>query len=176
MVKCRPSIGATNGATFYTYDDLVPSYDILLIGESRMTLSRHRILVTLRWILTFLFVGGLSLAILDEAVRIFRARNNKEGTQVNGFALYGRVLTSNGAVKTSSFSKKEPGWEFIEFYRHGFECEFWRFRKQGNWEKELGRKLRERPEDRSLLQLPLVRYECGPYDMLYPAGQGWGLF
>jgi hypothetical protein len=141
-----------------------------------MALSRRRILITLKWLLTFLFVGGLSLAILDEAVRVFRARTNKEGTQVNGFALYERVLTPHAVVKNVSSSRKEPGWEFIEFYRHSFECEFWRFRKQGNWEKQLGRKLRERPEDRSLLQLPLVRYECGPYEMLYPAGQGWGLF
>jgi hypothetical protein len=141
-----------------------------------MALPRHRILVTLKWVLTFLFVGGLSLAILDQAVRIFRARYNKEGAQVYGFALYEKVLTPHTIVKNPSFSKKESGWEFIEFYRHSFECEFWRFRKQGNWENELGRKLRERPEERSLLQLPLVRYECGPYRRLYPAGQGWGLF
>jgi len=141
-----------------------------------MALTRHRILVILRWILTFLFVGGLSLAILDQAVTIFRANHNKEGTRVNGFALHDKVLTPHSSVKNPSSSNKEPGWEFIEFYRHGFECEFWRFRKQGNWEKELARKLRERPEDRSLLQLPLVRYECGPHDMLYPAGEGWGLF
>jgi hypothetical protein len=141
-----------------------------------MKLSRRRILVSLKWLLTFLFVGSISLAIVDQAVRVFRARQNKEGTQVNGFALYERTLTPNALAKNPSFSKKEPGWEFIEFYRHSFECEFWRFRKQGNWEKELARKLRERPEDRSLLQLPVVRYECGAYDMLYPAGQGWGLF
>src|SRR5919109_2411125 len=143
---------------------------------NRMKLSRHGTLVVLKWSLTFVFVGGLSLAILDQAVRVFRARNNNEGTQVNGFALYERVLSSNGAVKNSASSGREPGWEFIDFYRHGFECEFWRFRKQGNWEKELARKLRERPEDRSLLQLPVVRYECGPHHILYPAGQGWGLF
>jgi hypothetical protein len=141
-----------------------------------MALTRHRILVVLKWLLTFLFVGGLSLAILDQAVRVFRAGHNNEGTQVKGFALYEKVLTPHSIVKNPSFSKKEPGWEFLEFYRHSFECEFWRFRKQGKWEKELGRKLRERPEDSSLLQQPLVRYECSPYDMLYPAGEGWGLF
>jgi hypothetical protein len=141
-----------------------------------MTLSKKSILATLKWLLLFLFVGGLTLAVLDQAVRAFRARYNTEGTQVNGFALYEKVLTPHSIVRNPSFSKKEPGWEFMEFYRHGFECEFWRFRKQGNWEKELGRKLRERPEEKSLLQLPLVRYECGPYRILYPAGQGWGLF
>jgi hypothetical protein len=141
-----------------------------------MALPRHRILVILRWLLTFLCVGGLSLAILDQTVRVFRAHHNKEGTQVNGFALYEKALSPHSIVKNLSFSKKEPGWEFMEFYRHSFECEFWRFRKQGNWEKELGRKLRARPEERSLLELPLVRYQCGPSHMLYPAGQGWGLF
>jgi hypothetical protein len=141
-----------------------------------MTLSKKSIFVTLKWLLMLLFVGGLVLAILDEALRAFRARYNKEGTMVNGFALYEKTRQSPPNVKNWSFQKKEPGWEFIEFYRHKFECEFWRFRKQGNWEKELGRKLRERPEEKSLLQLPLVRYECGPYRMLYPAGQGWGLF
>lgn len=144
--------------------------------NSNMALPRHRILVSLKWLLLFLFVGSLSLAILDQAVTVFRARHNTEGTQVNGFALYEKVLIPQSIVKNPSFSKEEPGWEFVEFYRHGFECEFWRFRKQANWEKELGRKLRERPEEKSLLQLPLIRYECGPYQMLYPAGQGWGLF
>jgi hypothetical protein len=141
-----------------------------------MTLSKKSIFVTLKWLLMLLFVGGLTLAILDEALRVFRARYNKEGTMVNGFALYEKTLSSPPNVKNWSFSKKELGWDFVEFYRHKFECEFWRFRKQGNWENELGRKLRERPEEKSLLQLPLVRYECGPSRMLYPAGQGWGLF
>lgn len=141
-----------------------------------MALARHRIVVILRWVLTFLFVGGLSLAILDQTVRFFRARYNKAGTQVNGFALYEKVLSPHSVVKNPSSSKKEPGWESIEFYRHKFECEFWRFRKQGNWEKELGRKLRARPDERSLLELPVVRYECGPSQFLYPAGEGWGLF
>jgi hypothetical protein len=141
-----------------------------------MAFPRHRILVILKWLLTFLFVGGLSLAILDQTVRLFRARHNKEGAQVNGFALYEKVLSPHSIVEDPSFSKNEPGWEFMEFYQHSFECEFWRFRKQGNWEKELARKLRARPEDRSLLQMPLVRYQCGPYHMLYPAGRGWGLF
>ncbi|TMA92768.1 MAG: hypothetical protein E6J74_20220 [Deltaproteobacteria bacterium] len=141
-----------------------------------MTLSKKRIFVALKWLLLFLFVGGLALAILDEAVRAFRALKNKEGTMVNGFALYEKALHSPPNVKNGSFPKKELGWEFVEFYRHNPECEFWRFRKQRNWENELGRKLRERPEEKSLLQLPLVRYECGPYRTLYPAGQGWGLF
>ena len=141
-----------------------------------MPLSKKSIFVALKWLLLFLFVGGLALAMLDEALRAFRARQNKEGTMVNGFALYEKALHSPPNVKNGSFPKKELGWEFVEFYRHNPECEFWRFRKQRNWENELGRKLRERPEEKSLLQLPLVRYECGPYRMLYPAGQGWGLF
>jgi hypothetical protein len=141
-----------------------------------MALPRHRILVILKWLLTVLFVGGLALAILDETVRAFRAGYNKEGTMVDGFAIYERALSSHPTVKDWSLPKKESGWEFVEFYQHGFECEFWRFRKQRKWENELGRKMRERPEDKSLGQLPLVRYECGPHRMLYPAGQGWGLF
>jgi|SRR6266498_3828770 len=123
-----------------------------------MPLSKKSIFVALKWLLLFLFVGGLALAMLDEALRAFRARQNKEGTMVNGFALYEKALHSPPNAKTWSLSKKEPGWEFVEFYR---------------------------PEEKSLLQLPpeftfevvsLVRYECGPYRMLYPAGQGWGLF
>jgi hypothetical protein len=141
-----------------------------------MTLSKKRIFIALKWLLLFLFIGGVTLAILNEALRAFRALRNREGTMVNGFALYEKALHSSPNVKNGSFLKKELGWEFVEFYRHNPECEFWRFRKQRNWENELGRKLRERPEEKSLLQLPLIRYECGPYRMLYPAGQGWGLF
>jgi len=140
-----------------------------------MTLSRKTIFVSLKWFLLFLFVGGLTLAILDQALRIFRARYNKEGTTVDGFALYEKPLTSHPGVKNWSLPDKGSG-EFVEFYRHKFECEFWRFRKQNNWENELARKLRERPEDKSLLPLPIVRYECGPSSKRYPAGQGWGLF
>jgi hypothetical protein len=141
-----------------------------------MPLSKKSIFVALKWLLMVLFVAGITLAILDEALRAFRARYNKEGTLVNGFALYEKARQASPNVKTGALSKKELGWDFVEFYRHNLECEFWRFRKQRNWENELGRKLRERPEEKSLLQLPLVRYECSPYRMLYPAGQGWGLF
>ena len=141
-----------------------------------MTLSKKSLFVTLKWVLLFLFVGGLTLAILDEALRLFRAGYNKEGTMVDGFALYEKNLTSDANLKTPPVPNKESGWEFVEFYRHKFECEFWRFRKQNDWENQLGRKLRERPEDKSLLHLPMVRYACGASSKRYPAGQGWGLF
>jgi hypothetical protein len=47
-----------------------------------MTLSKKSIFVALKWLLMVLFVAGITLAILDEALRAFRARYNKEGTLV----------------------------------------------------------------------------------------------
>jgi len=141
-----------------------------------MTVSRRQIFVNLKRFLLVLFVVGLTLAIVDEGLRVFRARQNKEGTIVYGFALYEKALASPTSVKNWSSLKNDPNWEFVEFYQHKFECELWRFRRQGNWEDERKRKLRARPDDKSLWQLPVVRYECGPSRKRYEAGQGWGLF
>lgn len=141
-----------------------------------MTVSRRQIFVTLKWFLVSLFVVGLTLAIVDEGLRVFRARQNNEGTIVYGFGLYEKALTSPASVKNWSSLKEDSSWEFVEFYQHKFECELRRFRKQGNWEDERKRKLRARPDDKSLWQLPVVRYECGPSRKRYEAGEGWGLF
>jgi len=138
-------------------------------------MSQRHIFVTLKWFLMFLFVAGLTLVIVDGALRVFRALGNKEGTIVYGIALYEKALTSPANVKNWSSLNEDPSWEFVEFYQHKFECELWRSRKQSNWEDERKRKLRARPDDKSLWHLPVIRYECGPSRKLYEAGQGWGL-
>lgn len=141
-----------------------------------MAVSRRQISVHLKRVLLTLFVMGLTLAIVDQGLRVFRARQNKDGTIVYGFALYEKSLTSSASVKNWSSLKEDPGWEFVEFYQHKFECELWSFRRQSDWEDERKRKLRARPDDKSLWHLPVVRYECGPSRKRYEAGEGWGLF
>jgi hypothetical protein len=138
---------------------------------------------TLKWVLTGLFVGGVIVAILDEGLRVLRARQNTKGTIVYGFALYEKDLPSpQGLEKIMEnwpFPKKAPGWEYVEFYQHKFECEFWRSRKQSKWIDERKMKLKTQPNEKPIWQddqLPVHRYECGPSRMLYGAGQGWGLF
>lgn len=134
---------------------------------------------TLKWTLIVLFVGGFFLSMTSEAFRFLRARYNTQGTIVHGFALYEKRLPTapSKTVENWPLPKKVSGWEYVEFYQHKFECEFWRSRKQSNWEDDRERKLRTKPEpvwhpD----ELPVDRYQCAPSGMSYGAGEGWGLF
>jgi hypothetical protein len=138
---------------------------------------------TLKWVLMGLFVDGLIVTILDEGLRILRARNNTKGTIVYGFALYEKDLplprVMEKIIRNWPFPNKVPGWEFVEFYQYNIECEFWRSRKQSKWETERQMKLKTQPKEKPIWQddeLPVLRYECGPSRMLYRGGQGWGLF
>ncbi|MDO8700655.1 MAG: hypothetical protein Q7J56_03285 [Deltaproteobacteria bacterium] len=137
----------------------------------------------LKWTLIVLFVGGFALSVTNEGVKLLRARQNTQGTIVKGYALYERVLPTPRSmeklVENWPFSKKRLGWDFVDFYQYNFECEFWRDRKQSNWENERRVKLKTRPKEKPVWQadeLPVVRYECGPSPILYQPGQGWGLF
>jgi hypothetical protein len=137
----------------------------------------------LKWSLLVVFVGGFILSITSEAVKFIRAQYNTQGTIVYGFALHEKDLPTPSSlekmVKNWPFPKASPGWELLEFYQHKFECEFWRSRKQSNWEDERARKLKTQPEEKAVWlkdELPQDRYQCIPSPMFYQAGQGWGLF
>ena len=123
------------------------------------------------WMLTSLFWGAIALVLLDLGVSFIHGSNNTGGAVVHGFALYEKELPSFSSLP----EEEPPGSEPVEFYRHRFECELLRARKQREWAVERHEILEAYRRERSI-ELPVKRYQCRAFGLVYGPGEGWGLW
>jgi hypothetical protein len=136
-------------------------------------------------ILAVVISVGFFLVFADEAVETYRGWTNKDGVIVHGYGLWEAEITSKRALETMPdvFKYRQPGRELLGFYQYEFLCRWQLSFKQRDWGKEREGKLKVKMyarEDSPNLyteeELPMIRYECIPTEMLYRAGMGWGLF
>ena len=127
----------------------------------------------------------LIVSICEEGVRIYRAKTNAAGTNVDGYGLWERQIESKRMKNAMPdlFKGSNPKWDLQEFYQYQAMCEWDSSRKNKWWQREKKRLLTVKmnsTDDSPLLydpgELPEQKYVCARTEMFYQSGMGWGLF
>jgi len=126
-------------------------------------------------LLIILISIGFVIAVTDGALEIYRGWKNKDGTLVQGYGLYEKVVSKRLSKTMPDIFRDRQPWELLEKWQRGF--------KQRDWTSERERRLKikmYRTEDSASLytekELPVIRYRCAPASIYYQAKMGWGLF